>query len=101
MGFDPTTTRITIWDSTVELRPPLTSLRTLLACPAGIEPTTPSLEGWCSIQLSYGQPGLHLQLHFFLVGVRGFEPPTSWSQTRRATGLRYTPKRARMIRRSP
>ena len=28
--------------------------RTILACPAGIEPTTPSLEGWCSIRLSYG-----------------------------------------------
>jgi hypothetical protein len=27
------------------------------------------------------------------VGVAGFEPATSWSQTRRDTGLRYTPKR--------
>jgi hypothetical protein len=26
-----------------------------MACPAGLEPATPSLEGWCSIQLSYGQ----------------------------------------------
>jgi hypothetical protein len=26
------------------------------------------------------------------VGVAGFEPTTSWSQTRRDTGLRYTPK---------
>jgi hypothetical protein len=25
--------------------------------------------------------------------VAGFEPATSWSQTRRDTGLRYTPKR--------
>src|SRR6266850_7450104 len=25
-----------------------------LACPTGIEPVTPSLEGWCSIRLSYG-----------------------------------------------
>ena len=25
------------------------------------------------------------------VGARGFEPPTSWSQTRRATRLRYAP----------
>lgn len=25
------------------------------------------------------------------VGVTGFEPATTWSQTRRATGLRYTP----------
>ena len=29
-----------------------------VACPAGLEPATPSLEGWCSIQLSYGQLGL-------------------------------------------
>lgn len=27
----------------------------------------------------------------FLVGVEGFEPPTSCSQSRRATRLRYTP----------
>ena len=27
-----------------------------------------------------------------VVGVRGFEPPTSCSQSKRATGLRYTPK---------
>ena len=27
------------------------------------------------------------------VGMAGFEPATSWSQTRRDTGLRYTPKR--------
>ena len=26
-----------------------------------------------------------------LVGARGFEPPTSWSQTKRATRLRYAP----------
>jgi hypothetical protein len=30
----------------------------LLACPEGLEPPTPSLEGWCSIQLSYGQRAL-------------------------------------------
>ena len=29
----------------------------ILACPEGLEPPTPSLEGWCSIQLSYGQLG--------------------------------------------
>jgi hypothetical protein len=26
-----------------------------MVCPTGIEPVTPSLEGWCSIRLSYGQ----------------------------------------------
>src|SRR5581483_4732559 len=28
-----------------------------VARPAGLEPTTPSLEGWCSIRLSYGHVG--------------------------------------------
>ena len=49
---------------------------------AGLEPATPSLEGWCSIRLSYKRK---------VVGVEGFEPPTSCSQSRRATRLRYTP----------
>jgi hypothetical protein len=31
------------------------------------------------------------KLLFLLVGARGFEPPTSCSQSRRATGLRYAP----------
>src|SRR5436190_19078745 len=53
MGLEPTTTGITIRDSTFELRSPSYAI---LACPAGLEPTTPSLEGWCSIRLSYGQP---------------------------------------------
>src|SRR2546425_1520328 len=86
MGLEPTTTGITTLDSTFELRPPLQ-----LACPAGLEPTTPSLEGWCSIRLSYGQPGKKTKN---LVGVRGFEPPTSCSQSKRATRLRHTPKMA-------
>ncbi len=29
---------------------------------------------------------------FSIVGVTGFEPATTWSQTRCATGLRYAPK---------
>ena len=29
----------------------------ILAIPAGLEPATPSLEGWCSIRLSYGTVG--------------------------------------------
>ena len=55
--------------------------------PFGFEPKTDYLEGSCSIQLSYGvETGKN-------VGVAGFEPTTSWSQTRRDTGLRYTPKK--------
>ena len=49
---------------------------------AGLEPATLGLEGRCSIQLSYKRR---------VVGVEGFEPPTSCSQSRRATKLRYTP----------
>jgi hypothetical protein len=52
------------------------------------------LEGSCSIQLSYGVKGQQC------VGVAGFEPTTSWSQTRRDTGLRYTPNTKRVITRS-
>jgi hypothetical protein len=32
-----------------------------------------------------------------MVGVTGFEPATSWSRTKRATKLRYTPKRLEMV----
>lgn len=33
-----------------------------------------------------------------MVGVTGFEPATSWSQTRRTTKLCYTPNRAALSR---
>ena len=35
-------------------------------------------------------------LYKILVGVEGLEPPTLWSQTRYATKLRYTPKKAQL-----
>ena len=35
--------------------------RSLLACPEGIEPPTHSLEGCCSIRLSYGHKEQRLQ----------------------------------------
>src|SRR5690349_15941013 len=55
MGLEPTTTGSTTLDSTFELRPPL-----ILACPTRLELVTPSLEGWCSIRLSYGQSARRL-----------------------------------------
>ena len=49
-----------------------------LACPAGIEPATPSLEGSCSIQLSYGQV------------VRNFYTDTRKKQKPQCTAYRHT-----------
>ena len=53
---------------------------------------TLGLEGRCSIQLSYGRFGICRNV----VGAKGFEPPTSCSQSRRATGLRYAPPQVRI-----
>src|SRR3954466_5703034 len=62
-----------------------------MACPGRLERPTSNLEGWCSIRLSYGQSASNTK---FLVGARGFEPPTSCSQSKRATRLRHAPKKA-------
>ncbi len=69
-----------------------------MACREGIEPPTYSLEGCCSIRLSYRQfedtPGYNKNDSVFgnLVGVERFELPTLCSQSRCATRLRYTPR---------
>src|SRR5262245_23140323 len=62
----------------------------------GIEPPTHSLEGCCSIQLSYWRFVLSWRLE---VGAPGFEPGTSCSQSRRDTRLRYAPQAFQCIRR--
>ncbi len=52
----------------------------------GFEPLTVCLEGRCSIQLSYAPLKVDSRLvnkRIKKVGAAGFEPATSWSQTRR------------------
>src|SRR5213082_3527413 len=53
-----------------------------LVSPAGLEPATHSLEGCCSVQLSYGERRRFTCEPVNLVGARGFEPPTPCSQSR-------------------
>ena len=111
VGLEPTISRTTIWranqlrythhrDVIVPFRA-LTSLAGTRMCSKGFEPPTHGLEGRCSIQLSYRHKRAGdgnrthvsslegwcstIELHPHVVGVTGFEPATSWSQTRRSS----------------
>ncbi len=68
-GLEPPTTGITSRGSTIELRPPYS---VQVARLAGLEPATYSLEGCCSILLSYRRsPDRVIRLKFFVRGWSG------------------------------
>ena len=102
MGLEPTTTGTTIRGSTwlsythrwlIKFYKILLARQQAMARLAGLEPATYGLEGRCSIRLSYRRSRMaHLGSRPNLsIGVERFELPTSCSQSRRATRLRYTP----------
>ena len=105
MGFEPTTTGITIRDSTAELQPPYGMKGCYTVFKLGRSPLrrsggVPDRNRTCNPQLRrlvLYPVELRARLksdspRISMVGVERFELPTSWSQTRRATRLRYTPE---------
>lgn len=59
---------------------------------ASRKPADPAKTGTKQSNPSGRRTGGVSSFHTSSVGVTGFEPATLWSQTRYATGLRYTPK---------
>src|SRR5687767_13521929 len=95
MGLEPTTTGITIQDSTFELRPPLQqTITNSSGLPGGTRTHNPQLRRLVLYPVELRAVALHppSQPGADLVGVERFELPTSSSQSWRATRLRYTPK---------
>ena len=95
-GFEPATTGATIRCSTKLSYTHRKLAGGKLARLRGFEPLTRGLEGRCSIHLSYRRnahcsvPGFPLG-PLWVVGARGFEPPTSCSQGRRANQAALRP----------
>ena len=112
-GFEPLASRATIWRANqLRYTHHINMHMKMQACLEGFEPPTHGLEGRCSIQLSYKHISIRYLMQervmgieptypawkagvlplnytrilgFERIGVTGFEPATSWSQTRRSS----------------
>ena len=108
MGFEPTTTGITIRDSTTELQPPPGTglpdrnrtcdpqLRRLMLYPTELRAANPQTN-FCRAAGPHSTRQGRAEMKRLgadrerMVGARGFEPPTSCSQSKHSTGLSYAP----------